>query len=198
MISDKNKLPKMIPLGQAKDLTKEKFEKLQPLYRCDTPEGRPKKGTYWVCQCDCGNIHYAASYHLLRGSVQSCGCIEKSLGEYTIANIFKNNNIYFEEQKKYDDCIFQDTKAKARYDFYLPKYNCLIEYDGIQHFKYFDDYDWNDKENFEKVQVHDSFKNQYCFDHNTPLIRIPYTHLNNITLDDLLPATSQFLMKATE
>lgn len=30
---------------------------------------------YWKCQCDCGNDTVAASNHLKRGSVQSCGCL---------------------------------------------------------------------------------------------------------------------------
>ena len=32
----------------------------------------------------------------------------------------------------FNDC---KRKNKLRFDFYLPKYNVLIEYDGMQHFK---------------------------------------------------------------
>ena len=29
---------------------------------------------FWKCQCDCGNIVYISSGHLLSGHTQSCGC----------------------------------------------------------------------------------------------------------------------------
>lgn len=33
---------------------------------------------YWRCQCECGNRTVAASNHLKRGGVQSCGCLKKA------------------------------------------------------------------------------------------------------------------------
>ena len=41
----------------------------------------------------------------------------------------------------------------------------------------------------------DKLKNQWCVDHNIPLIRIPYTHFSKICIDDLKPETTQFLIK---
>ena len=35
-------------------------------------------------------------------------------------------------------------------------------------------------------------KNKYCFDYNIPIIRIPYWHLDNICLNDLLLETTTF------
>ena len=52
---------------------------------------------------------------------------------------------------------------------------------------------WPDK-SFKKRQCHDKEKNKYCFDNNITLIRIPYTHYNNLYLDDLLE-NSQFIIK---
>ncbi len=31
----------------------------------------------WECKCDCGNVIYAASNHLISGKVKSCGCLVK-------------------------------------------------------------------------------------------------------------------------
>jgi hypothetical protein len=62
----------------------------------------------------------------------------------------------------------------------------LIEYDGEQHFsQYISKTGWNSQENFEKTQKHDLQKNQYCLDHKIPLIRIPYTQKDKITIQDL-------------
>ena len=64
---------KQIPLGRAKDLSKQKFGKLQPLYRIENKEGR----TMWACQCDCGNIVASYADKISRGHTQSCGCYQK-------------------------------------------------------------------------------------------------------------------------
>ena len=65
----------------------------------------------------------------------SCGCTIESKGEMKIKNILNENNIQYIQEKRFSDCIFKDTNKIARFDFYLPEHNCIIEYDGIQHFK---------------------------------------------------------------
>jgi len=37
-------------------------------------------------------------------------------------------------------------------------------------------------------------KNQWCKNNNIPLIRIPYTHLQNLCLEDLQLETSKFII----
>lgn len=64
----------------------------------------------------------------------SCGCSINSKGEAKIKKILKENNIEYIQEKRFNDCVF-NTKKIARFDFYLPQENCLIEYDGIQHFQ---------------------------------------------------------------
>jgi hypothetical protein len=52
------------------------------------------------------------------------------------------------------------------------------------------------KEKFEKTQKQDRIKNQYCFDNNIPIIRIPYTvDLSTISKEDLEPETSKYLVR---
>ena len=73
----------------------------------------------------------------------------------------------------------------------------IIEFDGEQHFEpeRFNNISIEQaKENFIKVQAHNKYKNQWCKNNNIPLIRIPYTHLNKICLEDLLLETSQFII----
>ena len=83
----------------------------------------------WECKCDCGNIIVVFGKYLDNGHVSSCGCL-KSLGENKIQEILTKLNISFEKEKTFDSCRFEDTKALARFDFYLPDYNIIIEYDG--------------------------------------------------------------------
>jgi hypothetical protein len=40
--------------------------------------GENRNAPWWVCQCDCGVIHYAIGYVLTRGSSKSCGCLRRS------------------------------------------------------------------------------------------------------------------------
>ena len=98
----------------------------------------------------------------------------------------------FKKEKTFETCRFPDSKALAKFDFYVNnKY--LIEYDGIQHFQNDKtEHGWNTKEALEKRKQHDNFKNQWCKENKIPLIRIPYTHLKELCLEDLLSETSQF------
>ena len=118
----------------------------------------------------------------------------RSVGEESIKNLLLKHNISFEEQKKFDTCRFPDTKYLAKFDFYIEnKY--LIEYDGEQHFYYKNNPNtWNTEENYKKVIFNDNYKSNWCKENNIPLIRIPYTHLKELSLEDLLLETSKFIV----
>lgn len=162
-----------------KDLRGQRFGSLiaiEPTEKRDS--GR---SVIWKCQCDCGNIVELSSHVLKQGQV-SCGC-NKSRGELKIAQLLLKANIPFETQKTFESCRFPDTKALAKFDFYVNnKY--LIEFDGIQHFD--SRFGWNSEANFKNIQKRDKFKDEWCKKNNIPLIRIPYTKLNTLNLKDLL------------
>lgn len=148
----------------------------------------------WRCRCNlCGREDFIISTHEIHHQY-SCGCSISSKGEHKIIKLLDKQNIKYETQKTFNTCRFINSNNLARFDFYLPKYNCLIEYDGRQHFEQGTGY-WDNKEKFKLTQEHDKYKNQWCKENNISLIRIPYTHYNDITLSDLLPETSQFLVK---
>ena len=170
-----------------KDLTGQRFGKLTVIE--DSGERRIGN-VIWKCKCDCGNEHFVAGGDLQKGYVQSCGCLGKSKGEWKIRTLLDEAEIEYTEQYNNSLCRFEDTDAVAYFDFFIEnKY--IIEYDGIQHFE-----GWNgDKDNLIYNQKHDEVKNQWCKKNNIPLIRIPYTHYDNLCLDDLLLETSEFIMK---
>lgn len=169
-----------------KDLTGQRFGKLVALEPTEERQGRFIK---WKCRCECGTITYVASGNLKSGHTQSCGCLY-SKGELRIGQLLSEQNIKYQKEKTYDDCRSDFTGALLRYDFYLSEENYLIEFDGEQH--YFD----NSNKNsifYDPQRTHlDELKNQYCRDNHIPLIRIPYTELDNLTIDDLKLATTKF------
>lgn len=168
------------------NLLGQKFGKLLIIERAgSTSDGK----ALWKCQCDCGNIVIKSGDSLRNNNVQDCGCSKVfSKGESKIIQILTINNIPFEQQKNFKDC--KDIRVLP-FDFYVNnKY--IIEYDGIQHFE--SRAHFGGEEEFKITQEHDRIKNQYCKDNNIPIIRIPYTHLNELCLEDLLLETSQFIV----
>ena len=172
----------------SKDLLGQVFGRLTVIEKTDN---RSSSGSImWKCQCECGNIIEIPTNALTSAHTMSCGCLQ-SKGEYNIAKILNAHQIPYEPQKKFTSCRFSDTNAQAKFDFYISEDNYLIEYDGSQHF-YANGTDWNTEEKFQKTQEHDEYKNQWCKDNNIPLIRIPYTKLNTLCVEDLLLETTQF------
>ena len=106
----------------------------------------------------------------------SCGCIQGSAGEQRIHHHLFNRNIKFEREKTFNNCLNPNTNMHLRFDFYLPDYNCCIEYDGEQHFKESS----MCGDSLEDRQIRDQIKTQYCKDNGIKLIRIPYTKYDNI------------------
>ena len=63
---------------------------------------------------------------------------------------------------------------KLQFDFYLPKYNLLIEYDGIQHFQPVEYY--GGESGYKMNKLRDEIKNDYCMKNEINFLRIPYTY----------------------
>ena len=82
-----------------------------------------------------------------------------------------NKNITFIRQKTFEGC--KGKFRKLLFDFYLPEYNMLIEYDGRQHFEAFDFFGGN--KGLQRVKLYDKIKNEYAEKNNIKLIRIKYT-----------------------
>lgn len=171
------------------DETGNKYGKLTVLYKIENTDAT-KKGAYWMCKCDCGNQKIIFGNSLRRGNTTSCGCIGKSKGEYIIEEILKQNNFLY--VKEYPIKIEHKI---LRYDFAIldnqNNIQYIIEFDGKQHFEATEFF--GGEEQLITTQNNDKIKNQWCKENGIPLIRIPYTHLNNLCLEDLQLETSNFL-----
>ena len=172
------------------DLANQKFNLLTPLEPTNE-RGHDGHSVIWKCKCDCGNICYIGATNIKNGKVKSCGCL-KSIGEQKIESLLQKNNIKYEKQKSFKDCLFPDTNKLAKFDFYLPEYNCLIEYDGEQHYRCTNN-GWDSDEYFQKLQERDKYKNEYCKLNSIILIRFPYTDYEKMTIEDLIPKTSNYI-----
>lgn len=107
--------------------------------------------------------------------------------ENNIMTMLYENRYIWTKQFAFEDC-----KDKIPLPFDIAIFNnefelgYLIEYDGEQHFKPSSMFD------YEKQHCHDMIKNKYCFEHNIPLIRIPFDA--EYTLEDLNLFTTRFLL----
>ena len=149
---------------------------------------RKDYSVFWECLCDCGTTIYTTSSHLNSGHTSSCGCV-RSKGEELISKLLNQFNYSFQKEKTFSSCLYEGYGI-MRFDFYVNnKY--LIEYDGSQHFTSYGS-GWNTKEQVIETQKRDAYKNQWCRENNIPLIRIPYTKLDTLCIEDLMLETTKF------
>ena len=167
------------------DLAGQQFGLLTVLYRS---EKIVKDGdAIWVCQCQCGQIVERRSSSLRKGTTYSCGCSSMSVGEQKIRDILLEHNIDFLYDATYFKDLLMINSGIGRYDFIILNNNQepvrLIEFDGQQHFEPIDYF--GGQKYFEKIKANDSIKNIYAKTHNIPLIRIPYTKIDQISYENL-------------
>lgn len=174
----------------SRDIIGEKFGRLTVIEKV----GVNKFGkTLYKCKCDCGNNHIAIYSSLLNGHSVSCGCFHSKTNA-EIKSFLEEIGIKAETEKY---CKYNENEY-GRFDFYLPKYNIAIEYDGEAHYMPIDyagkGKEWAE-EHLKITQHRDELKNKYCKEKNINLLRIPYwekknfkeiivNYINNITLND--------------
>lgn len=175
---------------QTLDLTNQIFGKLTALY--PTEERSIDGRVIWQCRCECGTMLKVNTHDLQEHRTTSCGCL-KSKGELAIQKLLNENNISYTSQQSFETCRFPNSGYLAHFDFYVNN-SYLIEFDGEQHFYHQGNNttSWNTLEHYQKVQYRDNYKNQWCKNNNIALIRIPYTKLSTLNIEDLLLETTTF------
>lgn len=117
----------------------------------------------------CGKIFSTKPEGLLRKT--GCPYCNLSKGERDVSIFLDRNCIKYVQQKKYDDLTGLGG-GKLAYDFYLPDYNLLVEYQGKQHCEPIKGF--VEGERFEHVKEHDYRKKKYAEKHNIQLLEIWY------------------------
>jgi len=161
-------------------------------------EFTPNSGehVWWKCSnLEC-NHKWKTSIGQRNGSKTGCPECSKSKGEKKINEILIYNNWLKISQEDFDKLLDKDKYNKnyyipqmkynslvginnglLSYDFYLPKYNLLMEYqgefhDGTAH--------QQTEEDFETQQEHDKRKKEYSINNNINLLEIWYWNFDRI------------------
>jgi len=103
---------------------------------------------------------------------QGCPFCRESKGERKIDIFLSQNGFEFYREKTFLNCINPETKRRLRFDFYLPKENICIEYDGKQHFTPMTKF--GGAQGFEQIKKRDEIKNLFCEKEGINLVRITY------------------------
>ena len=145
--------------GNKYDYSKVKYEKT---------EGNvciicPKHGEFW--QTPHNHFHGTG-----------CPKCKESFGEKAIRLWLDQNNIQYEQQKRFEWCR---NKNPLPYDFYLPKYNTLIEYNGRQHYMTLPVWKHGDK-SLRLLKLRDKHKRLSAVKNNMNFIVISYKNYDKI------------------
>lgn len=114
---------------------------------------------------------YNNSKHFIKERKKS----EMSSGELKIAEVLKNNEVSFIREYFQAHLFSLKSQHLLFFDFFLPEYNAVIEFDGPHHFKAV-----YGEEALTSQQYKDRRKNRFCKQRNIPILRIPYWHGNKI------------------
>lgn len=144
---------------------------------------------------DSNGIEHGSFFTTPHSHMQGSGC-PKCKQNYRLENevrlLLLNNNIEFEEKKTFEGLKH---KIALRPDFYLPKYNIIIECQGEQHFKPINFGGKDNKTLMEQYmlnQKRDEIKKIYCKKNNITLLE--YTH-SKIKNDTLIKTEKELLKK---
>lgn len=112
---------------------------------------------------------------------QRCPHCKKSKGEKVIYDILTRENVNFKEQYRIKECR---NIYPLPFDFAIFNKNgnleCLIEYQGRQHYDPIRYRENGSYSNLEYIQRNDKIKFDFCKDNGIELIIVPYWDFNNI------------------
>lgn len=125
----------------------------------------PEHGEFWQ----------NASNHLNGSCCPNC---QVSFGENLVKVFLDEHRIDYTPQYRIKNENLFCNNEYLIVDFYLPSFNAIIEYNGVQHYqpiKRFGGYG-----SFDNQIERDNALRQYCKEHKIKLIEIPYTQKKNI------------------
>lgn len=123
-----------------------------------------------------GDFWQTPTKHLQKEGCPKC---RNSKGELVIEKYLKNKNIEFEPQYSISIDYKMFSRNNIKVDFYLPKYNTIIEFHGQQHYKYIPFFHKN-KDDFYIQVDRDERLRKYCKQRKINLIEIKYSQIDKI------------------
>lgn len=148
-----------------------------------------------LVRCRCGR-EFETTYDMVVSGVKKpcCGVCSRriSSGELSIAEWLSANGFQYEREKTFPGC--GEHKQRYRFDFYLPKENLCIEFDGQNHFRIVNYSGRADEAHLTQVlwdtQERDFRKDKFCAENGIDILRISYDEFNqipHILRDKLIP-----------
>lgn len=88
------------------DLSGKRFGKLVVIKRHEKNKDDTRRGVFWECECDCGNMTTVGAASLPSGNTKSCGCLQKPLGGESNTYTYQSwsgmmNRCYNKKQSSY-------------------------------------------------------------------------------------------------
>ena len=120
----------------------------------------------------CNGHSWTPTYDSFVYCKNKCVMCYESKGENKVESVLEKYNIEYSKWHRFKKCVL---KRRLPFDFYLPKLNTAIEYDGEFHYQMIMGFD-----NFVDGKIRDTVKNIFCKNNNIKLIRIPYWEFDNI------------------
>lgn len=164
--------------GLKKRKTNEQFTLEMSLINPDIELLEPYTTCHSKIKCKCkldGYEWYGMPSNLLRK--EGCPLCCASKGEKEITKYLKESKLEYQPQIMFDGLLGVGN-GKLSYDFYIPQYNLLIEYQGEQHFESVEHF--GGEEQLLVQQEHDKKKREYAYNNGYNLLEISYTDINNI------------------
>ena len=96
-----------------------------------------------------------------------CKSCAESQGERMIRLVLEDMNINFTQEKRFASCR---DKKELPFDFFLPDYGVLIEFQGMQHFS--PKGSWGGEEVLEATQRRDRVKKEWAKENQIPLLEL--------------------------
>lgn len=130
-------------------------------------------------KCKClvdGHIWFPIANNILLG--EGCPICRASKGERRIYNWLSEYGVKFETQKSFYGLV-GDNNGNLKYDFYLPDYNLLIEYQGNFHDNSIHN-NFQSQEQYERQKKYDNLKREYANTNKINLLEIWYHDFDNI------------------
>jgi len=118
------------------------------------------------------------SVHLAGSGCPNCN---SSIGENFISLFLENRNIDFEQQKTFEGL---KQKRKLKVDFYIDKFDLVIEYNGRQHYEAVGTF--GGKKALFNTQRSDNLKRQYCIDNQINFEIIRYDEDTETRMNEIL------------
>jgi very-short-patch-repair endonuclease len=134
----------------------------------DRPFGSGKTAA-WVCR-NCG---YSWDTKICNRTKNRSGCplCKASKLEQFGYGVLTQWNVRFIKEKRFTEFY---NISSFQFDYYLPDYKIIIEFDGLQHFK--EDVTWKEIIPFNERVRRDKIKNTVLFKNGVPILRIPYIY----------------------